>query len=638
MAVDDLTVAFSQQFPPADRFWTNALGGNYNVAANWLSNAVPQPQDTANFTNETTYQVDWPASAVAASAIFNAGSGTVTQAIGASSWTIANNYVIGKDAVATAAVTHITGTLLVTNSAGTAQFKAGESGGGTFNLAGGEVIADTLLVTNGSKSVFNFTGGTLRSRNTTVNNGSRLTVGTNSTAGTFELLGGSHSFANGLTIQSNSLLTGTGDISANVTVNGSISPGPAQGGIGQLNFNSGALNFSSTTTNVFEINKAAGTNDTITCVSIITLNGTLIVTNLGGTLTNGDRFQLFSGFFNFFGFQKLILPPLAAGLSWKNDTHKDGSIQVVQTPARDFGEDVSHFQGDISQSTWNQMFAEGKRFAFIKATEGLTGPNDLTMSNNVARAGAAGLLAGVYHLAHPENRPTTNGAVSEATNFLAWAGSAIGPGRLRPVLDLEFGSGLTTTELTDWVIAFSNEITNNRGPAAAPIIYTIQSFAQNELDSRLANYDLWLAAYSGGSDPQADDPPPFGLSTNALGVFNNWSFWQYSDTGSSGGITPLDLDVCHSEYKPLSSYLIPSLPPTPIQLVGTAVVSNGAVQFSFTNTPGTLFTVLTATNPALPLSNWTVLGSVTETAPGQFQFTDLQATNNPQRFYRVRSP
>jgi hypothetical protein len=25
-------------------------------------------------------------------------------------------------------------------------------------------------------------------------------------------------------------------------------------------------------------------------------------------------------------------------------------------------------------------------------------------------------------------------------------------------------------------------------------------------------------------------------------------------------------------------------------------------------------------------------------APGQFQFTDPQATNNPQRFYRVRSP
>jgi T5SS/PEP-CTERM-associated repeat protein len=635
MALDDLTIAI---VVPTDRFWTNPLGGNYEVAANWLSNIVAQPLDTAHFTSNANYQVNWGTNALAANAYFDAAGGTVTQAIGAASWTLTGSYIVGRDAAATAAVTHASGILRVTNSVGTAVFKAGEAGRGTFNLTGGEVIADSLLVTNGSNSVFNFTGGALRSRNTTVNNGSRLTVGTNTTAGTFELLGGTHTFANGLTIQSNSLLAGTGDISANVTVNGSISPGGAQGGIGQLNFNSGALNFSSTTTNLFEINKAAGTNDTVTCVSIITLNGTLIVTNLGGTLTSGDQFQLFSGSFNFFGFQKLILPPLSAGLSWKNDTHKDGSIQIIQTPARDFGEDVSHFQGDISQSTWNQMFAEGKRFAFIKATEGLTGPNDLTMSNNVARAAAAGLLAGVYHLAHPENRPTTNGAISEATNFLSWAASAIGPGRLRPVLDLEFGSGLTTTELTDWVIAFSNEITNNRGPAAAPIIYTIQSFAQNELDSRLANYDLWLAAYSGGSDPQADDPPPFGLSTNATGVFNNWSFWQYSDTGSSGGISPLDLDVCHSEYKPLSSYLIPGPPPAPIQLSIVGVTGSGAFQLSFTNTPGSFFAVLATTNPSLPSSNWIVVGPAIETSPGQFQFTDPQATNNPQRFYRVRSP
>src|SRR5438445_8835763 len=83
---------------------------------------------------------------------------------------------------------------------------------------------------------------------------------------------------------------------------------------------------------------------------------------------------------------------------------------------RDFGVDVSHYQGSsgISQASWDQMFTDGKHFAFIKATEGLTGPDDAAMSNNVARATAAGLLAGVYHYAHPENRPTTNGAVQEA--------------------------------------------------------------------------------------------------------------------------------------------------------------------------------------------------------------------------------
>jgi T5SS/PEP-CTERM-associated repeat protein len=308
--------------------------------------------------------------------------------------------------------------------------------------------------------------------------------------------------------------------------------------------------------------------------------------------------------------------------------------------ARDFGVDVSHFQNEsgVPQSSWDQMFAEGKRFAFIKATEGLTGPHDPTMSNNVARATAAGLLAGVYHFAHPENRPTTNGAVLEASNFVVYAGSAIGPGRLRPVLDLERGANLTTTELTDWVIAFCNEIIARRGPGAAPIIYCSQTFANNELDSRLAGYDLWLRTVNSGADPAVDQPPAqLGFST-ATGVFTNWSFWQYSSTGNSGGLSPLDLNVCHSEYKPLSSFLITNQIPSAIQLTGMTASQGGAFAIHFTNTPGAVFTVLTSPDPGLPLVDWIVLGTVTEVAPGQFQFADVQATNHLRRFYVIRSP
>jgi hypothetical protein len=38
------------------------------------------------------------------------------------------------------------------------------------------------------------------------------------------------------------------------------------------------------------------------------------------------------------------------------------------------------------------------------------------------------------------------------------------------------------------------------------------------------------------------------------------------------------------------------------------------------------------------LSQWTALGGVMEISPGQFQFTDPQATNSPQRFYRAYAP
>ncbi len=78
-------------------------------------------------------------------------------------------------------------------------------------------------------------------------------------------------------------------------------------------------------------------------------------------------------------------------------------------------------------------------------------------------------------------------------------------------------------------------------------------------------------------------------------------------------------------------------PSFPIEL-SSAAVSNGVFNFSFTNTPGANFTVLTTTNVSLPLSNWTALGGLAEIAPGLFQFTDPQAATNEQRFYCVRAP
>ncbi len=66
-------------------------------------------------------------------------------------------------------------------------------------------------------------------------------------------------------------------------------------------------------------------------------------------------------------------------------------------------------------------------------------------------------------------------------------------------------------------------------------------------------------------------------------------------------------------------------------------VANG-LQFTFTSASVADFTVLTATDVSLALTNWTVLGEVQQVAPGQYQFTDPQAATNPARFYRVRSP
>ena len=82
----------------------------------------------------------------------------------------------------------------------------------------------------------------------------------------------------------------------------------------------------------------------------------------------------------------------------------------------------------------------------------------------------------------------------------------------------------------------------------------------------------------------------------------------------------------------------PAANPPVLENITVPAGGGNGLQFTFTNAPAADFTVLTATNVSLALTNWTVLGEVQQVAPGQYQFTDPQAATNTGRFYRVRSP
>ena len=76
----------------------------------------------------------------------------------------------------------------------------------------------------------------------------------------------------------------------------------------------------------------------------------------------------------------------------------------------------------------------------------------------------------------------------------------------------------------------------------------------------------------------------------------------------------------------------------PFYLTNPGKLPAGAFHFTFASTPGESFSVFATTNLALPFSSWMFLGAATDSPPGSYQFTDSQATNSPNRFYRVRSP
>ena len=69
-------------------------------------------------------------------------------------------------------------------------------------------------------------------------------------------------------------------------------------------------------------------------------------------------------------------------------------------------------------------------------------------------------------------------------------------------------------------------------------------------------------------------------------------------------------------------------------------LGDGSFQFGFINGSGPSYSVQASSNLAATANTWTNLGPATEmpTGSGLFQFTDHQASNYPQRFYRVSSP
>lgn len=94
------------------------------------------------------------------------------------------------------------------------------------------------------------------------------------------------------------------------------------------------------------------------------------------------------------------------------------------------------------------------------------------------------------------------------------------------------------------------------------------------------------------------------------------------------------VDIGAAEAQRASANISPLLTSASFSTMGGTTI----FQFAFNTAPNADFTVLTSTKAALPFSVWTPLGLAKQVAPGQYQFTDLGAANQPQRFYQLVSP
>ncbi len=212
---------------------------------------------------------------------------------------------------------------------------------GALTMNGGTVTADTLLATNGSMSVFNLNAGTLNIKaSTVVSNGSAFAVGDGTQAATLNLVGGTHSFKNGLSVLSNATLKGIGTNSSSVTIfdGGILAPGSSPGTMifnSNLTFSGGSiLNFELGPHNASGVGFVGlGSNDLVVVNNgTLTLDGLLNVTALdgfgpftGSALTNVFRLFNYTGGFVDNGLTLNSLP--ANTLAWL-DTSVGGQVNL----------------------------------------------------------------------------------------------------------------------------------------------------------------------------------------------------------------------------------------------------------------------------------------------------------------------
>ena len=162
---------------------------------------------------------------------------------------------------------------------------------------------------------------------------------------------GSGTGTGSVSVNSNAVLAGIGIISGAVTVNagGILSPGAF--GIGTLTVNNAVTLAAGSATRI-ELNKAAGTKDLLDSSGTLAYGGTLIVTNLGGGLTNGDSFKIFDAASYVGAFSAFILPPLAPDLMWYTaPLTASGTIGVVSTNF--YIPQAITWAGDSAVNVWN---------------------------------------------------------------------------------------------------------------------------------------------------------------------------------------------------------------------------------------------------------------------------------------------
>jgi GH25 family lysozyme M1 (1,4-beta-N-acetylmuramidase) len=217
------------------------------------------------------------------------------------------------------------------------------------------------------------------------------------------------------------------------------------------------------------------------------------------------------------------------GLDWMGSTveahegsNTGGTGTLTPMTAQTPGMDVSGYQGSVN---WATAWANGAKFAYVKATESTTYTNpDFTQQYNGSYN--VGMIRGSYHFATPD----TSGGATQADYFIAHGGGWSGDGKTLPgALDIEYNPygatcyGLSQASMVSWVHAFANEYHAREG--VYPVIYS--------------TYDWWSTCTGNNSGFATTSPFWIAKYASSAGTlpagYTYYTFWQHADSGAFPG-------------------------------------------------------------------------------------------------------
>jgi GH25 family lysozyme M1 (1,4-beta-N-acetylmuramidase) len=168
--------------------------------------------------------------------------------------------------------------------------------------------------------------------------------------------------------------------------------------------------------------------------------------------------------------------------------------QNIGVEATVAGIDVSGHQGNVDwASYWNQ----GKRFVWVKATEGTTYKNPY-FAQQYNGSFNQGFVRGSYHFALPNN----SGGAAQADFFSNNGGGWSADGKTLPgAMDMEYNPygatcyGLSKAAMTQWILDFSNRYKARW--SKFPAIYTSASWWSQCVSGDFSSTNpLWVARYA----------------------------------------------------------------------------------------------------------------------------------------------